>query len=298
MQPKVLKANIFLTLTAIIWGTGFVAQRAGMSDMEPFGYNGLRFALGVASLVPLIWWQSRKGPSLPPEAPASRKFFFLGVVLAGLALFGGVNLQQIGLVYTTAGKAGFITGLYVVIVPFLGLFLGQRPGVGGGIGAVLAAAGLFLLSVTENFDLAPGDAWVLAGAFVWASHVLLLGWLSPRLDCVKLAAGQFAVCAALSLAVAALFENNTWEGIKAAAVPVIYGGIMPVGVAYTLQVVAQKDARPTPAAVILSLESAFAAIAGWLILGEIMDGRAVTGCFLMFSGMLVTQLWPKKPALI
>jgi drug/metabolite transporter (DMT)-like permease len=265
-----------------------------MEDVGPFIFNGLRFALGVVSLIPLIIWQARKGPSVPDESSAGKGFFFKGMIWAGLALFGGVSLQQIGLVYTTAGKAGFITGLYVVIVPFMGLFLGQRPALGGGIGALLAAAGLFFLSVNEDFSLAPGDAWVLAGAFIWAAHVLILGWLSPKLDCIKLAAGQFTVCALLSLIVAVLFESNTWAEIQAAAVPIIYGGIMPVGVAYTLQVVGQKHARPTPAAVILSLESAFAAVAGWLILNELMDTRALMGCALMFTGMLITQLWPDR----
>lgn len=294
MERVEIKANIYLLLTAIIWGTGFVAQRAGMEDVGPFIFNGLRFALGVVSLIPLLIWQARKGPSVPDESAAGKGFFFKGMIWAGLALFGGVSLQQIGLVYTTAGKAGFITGLYVVIVPFMALFLGQRPALGGGIGAVLAAAGLFFLSVNEDFSLAPGDAWVLAGAFIWAAHVLILGWLSPKLDCIKLAAGQFAVCALLSLIVAVLFESNTWAEIQAAAVPIIYGGIMPVGVAYTLQVVGQKHARPTPAAVILSLESAFAAVAGWLILNELMGTRALMGCALMFTGMLITQLWPDR----
>lgn len=294
MNTAETRANIYLLLTAMIWGTGFVAQRAGMDDVGPFIFNGLRFSLGVLSLVPLIAWRARKGPSAPDESAAGKGFFFKGLVFAGLALFGGVSLQQIGLIYTTAGKAGFITGLYVVIVPFMGLFLGQRPALGGGIGALLAAGGLFLLSVTEDLKLAPGDAWVLAGAFVWAAHVLILGWLSPKLDCIKLAAGQFAVCAALSLITAALFEHNTWAGIRAAAIPIVYGGIMPVGVAYTLQVVGQKHARPTPAAVILSLESAFAALAGWLILSETMDARGVMGCALMFSGMLAAQIWPEK----
>jgi drug/metabolite transporter (DMT)-like permease len=294
MQKAEVKANIYLLLTAIIWGTGFVAQRAGMDNVGPFIFNGLRFTLGTLSLIPLIVWQARKGPSIPGETARDKRFFFKGMIWAGLALFGGVSLQQIGIVHTTAGKAGFITGLYVVIVPFMGLFLGQRASLGGGIGAILAAAGLFFLSVNEDFRLAPGDAWVLASAFIWAGHVLILGWLSPKLDCVKLAAGQFAVCALLSLLTALIFETNTWNGVMAAAVPIIYGGIMPVGVAYTLQVVGQKHARPTPAAIILSLESAFAALSGWVVLNELMDSRAVMGCALMFTGMLVTQVWPDR----
>ncbi|MEW5773617.1 MAG: DMT family transporter [Thermodesulfobacteriota bacterium] len=292
-MSRSLRANLLLLTTAAIWGTAFVAQRVGMESVGPFTYNGVRFALGVLSLLPLIAWRARRGPNPVPAGRAAGRTAFWGAWAAGLVMFIGVSMQQVGLLYTTAGKAGFITGLYVVFVPLLGLLLGQRPGWGGGVGALAAAVGLYLLSVTEGLDLAPGDGWVLLGAVFWAGHVLLLGYLSPRVDPVRLAAGQFAVCAAASTAVALVFEQITWAGVWAGAWPIVYGGCMSVGVAYTLQVVAQKDAQPTPAAIILSLESAFAAAAGYLLLGEVLGVRGIAGCALMLGGMLAAQLWPK-----
>jgi len=216
----------------------------------------------------------------------------LGGGLAGLVLFAGASLQQVGLLYTTAGKAGFITGLYVVIVPLLGMLWKQWPGWGGSTGAAIAAVGLYFLSVTEEFNLAPGDAWELAGAFMWATHVLILGWLSPRVNVLKLACAQYAVCSCLSLLVAGYAETITAYGLREATIPILYGGVMSVGIAYTLQVVAQKVAPPTHAAIILSLEAVFAALAGWLILGEVLTTRGLVGCGLMLAGMIVAQIWP------
>jgi len=294
MQRRVIKANIFLLITAAVWGSGFVAQRSGMDYVGPMTYNAVRFAIGTLSLLPLIWFLTRRGASGPAPTPAGRALALRGALAAGVVLFFGVALQQIGLVQTTAGKAGFITGLYVVLVPFFGMAVGHRPGPGGLLGAALAAAGLYYLSVTEGFALAPGDLWVIACAVFWAVHVLLLGWLSPRVDCVRLACGQFAVCSVIHFAAALLTEEITWAALSAGWFPIVYGGIMPVGVAYTLQVVAQKDAPPTHAAVILSLEAVFAALCGWAVLGETMGLRTALGCALMLAGMLLTQLWPAR----
>jgi drug/metabolite transporter (DMT)-like permease len=213
-----------------------------------------------------------------------------GGALAGLVLFVAATLQQVGLVYTTAGKAGFITGLYVIIVPLLGLLWGHRPGWGGWLGACLATIGLYLLSVTGTFTFAPGDLWELFGALFWAIHVLLLSWLSPRMDGIRLACAQYVVCSLLSLIVAGFTEAITRDGLHGALIPILYGGILSVGVAYTLQVVAQRDALPTHAAIILSLEAVFAALAGWLILNEMLSLRGLIGCILMFSGMLTALL--------
>ena len=278
-------------LTAIIWGGAFVAQRVGMDHVGPLTFNGVRFALGAFTLLPLAL---RGNANAKKDAGPhfSRKQAILGGGLTGLVLFAGATLQQVGLVYTTAGKAGFITGLYVVIVPIMGLLWKQWPGWGGWTGAVVAAVGLYFLSVTEDLNLAPGDAWVLASAFMWASHVLILGWLSPRVDVLKLACAQYAVCCCLSLLVAGLIETITISGLREATIPILYGGVMSVGIAYTLQVVAQKVAPPTHAAIILSLEAVFAALAGWLILGEVLSSRGLLGCGLMLAGMMVAQLWP------
>jgi len=288
---RTLKSDALLMLTATIWGFAFVAQRVGMEYVGPFTFNGVRFALGSLSLVPLMLLK-RKNPSaiaalLPP---ADRRTVAWGGALAGLVLFMGASLQQVGLVHTTAGNAGFITGLYVVIVPLLGLFWRQRPDLGTWIGALLAAAGLYLLSVTAAFEIAFGDLLVLVGAFFWAAHVLIIGWLSPRIESIQLACIQFAVCSLLSLITAAALETMTLQGLMGAALPILYGGLLSVGVAYTLQVVAQRDARPAHAAIILSLESVFAALGGWLLLGELLSARALVGCSLMMAGMLLSQL--------
>ena len=292
MDRRVLKADWLLLLTAVIWGSAFVAQRVGMDHVGPFTFNGVRFTLGALVLLPLV---IRRKPLAPPEPGreqgASKGFLLWGGGLAGVVLFTAAALQQAGLVYTTAGKAGFITGLYVIIVPILGLLWGFRPGWGGWTGAGMAVVGLYLLSVTEDFTLAPGDFLELIGAFFWAVHVLILGWLSPKVRRVRLACIQFSVCAFLSLVTAGFLEPVTAEGLRLAAVPILYGGLLSVGVAYTLQVVAQRHAPPVHAAVILSLEAVFAAVAGWILLGEVLDLRAMAGCGLMLAGMLTAQLW-------
>ncbi|BCR03656.1 transporter [Desulfuromonas versatilis] len=290
MQNNSLKADALLFLTAAIWGFAFVAQRVGMDYIGPFTYNGIRFALGSLSLLPLIYLSRRAGRQGGRSAPAGGKVLLYGGLMAGGALFLGASLQQAGLVYTTAGNAGFITGLYVVLVPILGLFWKQRPGAGTWLGASLALVGLYLLSVTEQFTMAFGDVLVLIGAFFWAGHVLLIGWLSPRMDALKLSAIQFAVCAVLSLLTALLLETITLDSVLQATVPILYGGLMSVGVAYTLQVVAQRDAHPAHTAILLSLEGVFAAIGGWLLLGETLGPRALLGCALMLSGMLLSEL--------
>jgi len=294
MDKRVLRADWLLLLTAVIWGVAFVAQRAGMEYVGAFTFNGIRFALGMLVLLPLaIRGSGRGNPAADPgdQVHATRAQAFGGGALAGLMLFSGASLQQLGLVYTTAGKAGFITGLYVIIVPILGLFWGLKSGRGGWLGAGLAVVGLYLLSVTRDLTIAPGDLLVLLGAFFWAGHVLVVGWLSPKVNRMRLACAQYAVCSVLSLIVAGLAENMVLHNILRAAVPILYGGIASVGIAYTLQVVAQRYAPPAHAAIILSLESVFAAVAGWLILGEVMSVRGMIGAGLMLTGMLTAQLW-------
>ncbi|MDG4549361.1 MAG: DMT family transporter [Candidatus Contendobacter sp.] len=291
---KTLKAEALLLLAAVIWGFAFVAQRVGMDHVGPFTYNGVRFVLGVLSLLPLLWLGRR---SVVPIAPNGWRPILGGGLLAGLILFAGASLQQVGIVHTTAGKAGFITGLYVVIVPVLGLFWGHRTPWSTWAGAALAVAGLYLLTLTDDFTLAEGDGLVLLGALFWAGHVLVIGWLSGRhVEPVLLACLQFVVCGVLSLAVAVVTEPITLAGLWGGAMPILYGGLLSVGVAYTLQVVAQRDAPPAHAAIILSLETGFAALGGWLLLNETLSGRGLLGCALMFAGMLISQLGLGKAA--
>jgi len=293
MLAHKLKADGLLMLTALIWGAAFVAQRLGMEHVGPFTFNGVRFALGALALQPLIWkMQQTRAREGGGSGIASRRLILCGLA-AGCVLFAGAALQQVGIVHTTAGKAGFITGLYVVMVPLFGLALGQRAGTGTWIGALAAAFGLYLLSVNEDFSIAYGDVLELIGAVFWAGHVLLIGKLSPGMDgvdAVKLAAAQFVVCAALSLGAGIALEPITLAGLSGAAVPILYGGLMSVGVAYTLQVVAQRDADPAHAAIILSLEAVFAAVTGYFMLDEVLSMRAMLGCGLMLGGMLLSQL--------
>lgn len=298
MKLRTLKDDALLLLTAAIWGFAFVAQRVGMGFVGPFTFNGVRFALGAASLVPLLLLRrptarreqtpataQAAGQPAPRGAPA-----LLGYgAAAGAILFLAASLQQIGIVTTTAGKAGFITGLYVVLVPIGGLLWGQKAGRGRWVGAALAVAGLYLLSVTGSFTVARGDLLVLTSALFWAAHVQLIGWVSPQVDSLLLAAVQFAVCSVLSLAAAALTETISLRAILAAAPAILYGGLGSVGVAYTLQVIVQKTAHPAHAAILLSLEGVFAVLGGSLLLGESLSARGLAGCGLMLAGMLASQ---------
>jgi drug/metabolite transporter (DMT)-like permease len=289
----ILANDSLLLLTAIIWGLAFVAQRVGMEHIGPFTYNALRFAIGSLVLLPVIFVRRKDGPlsaAAAPAAGAKPLSSLLAGLMAGAVLFIGASLQQVGLVTTTAGKAGFITGLYVVLVPLTGLLWGQRTRWSAWVGAVLSVLGLFLLSVTQRFTMERGDLLVLVGAFAWTGHVQMVGWLSPRTDPLKLSSVQFAVCALASAVAAVIGETATWNGVLAAAAPVLYGGILSVGVAFTLQVVAQRRAPPAHAAILLSLECVFAALGGGLILGERLGARGAAGCAIMFAGTLVSQV--------
>lgn len=292
MKKGTLKADILLLLTAAIWGFAFVAQRVGMEHIGPFLFNGIRFALGSLSLLPLIYLgMGNGGSNTAPHPPVEVKAKISGSILAGLVLFGGASLQQVGIVYTTAGKAGFITGLYVILVPIIGLRLGRETSAGTWIGAVLAVTGLYLLSVTQQFTIDKGDFLVLLSAFMWAAHVLWISWISPRMNPLVLASSQFAICSFLSLLTAWAMEPIFLPSILDAAVPILYGGLCSVGIAYTLQVIAQRDAHPAHASILLSMEGAFAVLGGWLLLQETLSIRGLIGCALMLSGMLISQLW-------
>lgn len=285
------KSDLILILSAAIWGFAFVYQRLGMEYVGPFSYNGVRFALGTLILLPVLWFRAKKKkPMLHTTNPSDRWKILIGTFITGLFLFGGVSLQQHGLQTTTAGKAGFLTGLYVVLVPFVGLMFGQRSTLLMWIGAVLSLAGLYLLSITQGFNIDPGDKLVLLCALVFTFHVLFIGWLSPLMDSFLLAVIQFAICALLSLIFAFTIEIVTLNSIIQAWIPIAYGGILSVGIAYTLQVIAQKTAHPAYASIILSLEAVFAVLGGWLILHELLTIRMLIGCGLMLAGMIVVQI--------
>ena len=310
LTPR-LRSDLLLLLTAIIWGFAFVAQRTGTEHLGPFTFNAVRFAVGAAVLLPVVWLGNRwrppadrgqrtdheqpgleSGPFWRRLAAGGRRSVVVAGAIAGAVLFAAAALQQAGIVFTTAGKAGFITSLYVVLVPLLGLLLGQRAGWATWFGALLAAAGLYFLTMQGSFRMASGDFLVLLGAGLWAVHFLLLGRLSPGRAPVRLAFVQFATCAVLSAAAALLFETVTIAALRAAAVAILFTGILSVGVGYTLQVAGQRHAPPADAAILLSLEAVFAVVGGRLLLGEQLTPRALLGCALMLGGILVSQLWP------
>jgi drug/metabolite transporter (DMT)-like permease len=287
-QPQ---ANLILLLTALIWGFGFVAQRMGMDHLGPYTFNVCRFLVGALSLLPLLFFLRKKGSGSTDFNPSFWKFS----ILAGFALFGGATLQQVGIQYTTVGKAGFITGLYVVIVPILGLSLRQKIGKWTIIGCMLAVLGLYFLSIKQDFSMGWGESLVLIGAFFWAIHVQVIGVVNKRnLNPIKLALVQYLVCAALNLLLSLLFETFLFDQVILASGAILYAGIVSVGIAFTLQVIAQKKVKPTQAAIILNLEAVFAVLAGWLFFTEVLTNKEWLGCGLMFLGMILSQTPARK----
>jgi drug/metabolite transporter (DMT)-like permease len=289
--PRALIAEIALLAVAAIWGLAFVAQRRGMDHMGPFLFNGLRFALGCLPLIPFLL-RSSGTSRVTPERVGLRGVFL------GLVLFVAASLQQVGIVYTTVGKAGFITALYVVLVPILGLLGGSRIPRHVMAGVMMAAVGLYLLTMVGDAGSARGpreaanlgDLLMLACALFWAIHILLVGRWAGRMPWPRLALTQFATCSAVSLLSAVLFEPIIWTQVADAALPILYAGLLSVGVGYTLQVVAQRHAPPTPAAIIMSLETVFAVIGGWWLLGERMGSTELTGCALMLLAMVIASV--------
>jgi drug/metabolite transporter (DMT)-like permease len=294
ISRSAIKADGLLLLTAAIWGAAFSAQRSGMESIGPFAFNAVRFAVGALSVLPLlIFTKRRSGPAAPsglPRPSTGRKLAYAAVT--GCVLFGGTSLQQMGLVTTTAGNAGFITALYVVLVPVVGFAFGKKSGTRIWIGAILALAGLYVLSIGSGFTISRGDLLELVGAFFWTMHILIVGRFGSKMDGLELALGQYLVCSALSLVCALALEPVPFAGTMAAAIPILYGGIMSTGVGFTLQIIAQRDAHPAHASIIMSLESLFAAIGGIILLGEPLTGRLVAGGCLMLGGMVVSQLEP------
>ena len=291
MNKTKLKSNFLLLMTAMIWGFAFVAQRVGADHVGAMTFNGVRFALGALSLVPVVLIFARKTPM---DRECHRQTVYASLA-GGTALFVASLLQQWGVELTqSAGKAGFITSLYTVLVPVIGvLFLRRKTGLFIWIGAFLAVGGLYLLSMTGEEQAGIGDLVLIIGAIVWAMHILIIDHFNEKqINAIVFAMGQFAVCAVYNLVGAALFEEMTVSGITAAGIPILYGGLMSVGVAYTLQILGQRGADPTAASVILSTESMFSAIGGILILGETMSVGGYIGCVLIFSGVVLAQLTP------
>ena len=281
-------ANLLLLTTAAIWGFGFVAQVLGMNYLEPFAFIGARFVLGALSLLPVIWYLRRRET---PTGPGIGYMTFASCAL-GAILFAASSFQQVGLLYTTASNAGFITGMYMVFVPIFGLMLGMATGLVTWVGCIVAAFGLYLLGVDDQYQMGYGDLLQLAGAGIWALHILAIDHFTKHAPGVQLACGQFVVCSALGIFVSIVFagESTAWSQLLAAGPTLVYAGIITVGVAYTLQIVAQARANPVHAGIILSLEAVFGAIGGYLMLDELLNSRQLMGCALMLAGMILSQL--------
>lgn len=259
--------------------------------MGPFYFNGFRFFLGTITLLPLLaFYKTRRSPN---------RFFSLSLhlkagIITGIFLFLGITFQQVGIGYTTAGKAGFITGFYVVLVPIFGLLLRHRIRKNVWFGALLAIAGLFLLSFRENWEMQKGDLIVFAGAFFWAAHVISVGYFSHKTEAIRFATIQFGFCSLASFVVAGFSESLEIKMIEYSLLPLLYAGVMSIGVGFTLQIIGQKNTPASHAAVILSLEAMFAVFGGWIILDELLSVYEALGCVLMFAGFIVVQVRPKK----
>ena len=290
-----LKNGGMLLLTAFIWGTAFVAQSVGMDYLEPFTFNGVRSLIGGIALLPCIWLLHKlNGESKKEE---SGKVLLIGGLACGVLLFAASSLQQIGLKYTTAGKAGFITAFYIVIVPVLGIFLHKKIGWKIWLAVVLALAGLYFLCITESFSIGKGDVLIFLCALIFAVHILVIDYFSPKVDGVKMSCIQFFVCGILSLPFMFTIETPKAVAMTAAWMPLLYAGVLSCGVAYTLQILGQKNVNPAVASLILSLESCFSVLAGWIVLGERLSLRESAGCVLMFAAIILAQL-PDKKAMV
>lgn len=294
MISRTARANIALSLAAFFWGTTFIAQSRAMDSLSPMAFGGLRFALGAFCLLPLASGRIARLIRGSDHPSHLARTWIKGSLLSGAILFVGISFQQYGLLWTTAGKAGFITSLYVVLVPIILRFMGHKVVPGEAIGCLLALAGLYLLSFTSGlFSLSLGDGLVLIGAFVWAAHVLALGWLAPKMDAIVLGMGQALICGLLSLLAAVILgEWPTWAEITTAWADIVWAGLLSVALGFTLQVIGQKDAKPAPAAIIMQMEAVVAVVAGALFLGEVISMRMFVGMAVMLAGMLISQLWP------
>ena len=282
------KSPLLLLLTATIWGVAFVAQSVGMDYVEPFTFNGVRNLLGALVLLPVICGMS--GERDVAEEKKDTKTLWLGGVLCGLCLCVASSLQQIGIQYTTAGKAGFLTAMYIIMVPVFGLFLKKKCSPFVGISIVLATVGLYLLSIKEGFNVGKGDIYVILCAVVFSIHILVIDYFAPKCNGVKLSCIQFLVCGVLCSVIALVVEEPTISGILAAWLPIAYAGVMSCGVAYTLQIIGQKGMNPTVASLILSLESVISVLAGWLLLNQTLSVKEIIGCVIMFAAIILAQL--------
>ena len=294
-KKKSMGSSGMLMLTALIWGTAFVAQSEGMNYVGGFTFNGCRFLLGGAVLIPCIFLLRKLNGQqwvklTEEERKNQKKYGIIGGICCGILLCLASSLQQFGIVHTTVGKAGFITACYIVIVPLLGIFLHRKAGLNIWISVGIAAVGMYLLCITEDFVIGRGDFLMFLCAVGFSLHVLVIDYFSPKADGVVSSCIQFFTAGAISCIMMVLFENLDWSAVLSAWLPILYAGVMSCGVAYTLQVVAQKDVEPARASLIMSLESVFSVLAGWAILGQSLSLRELFGCMLVFGAIMLAQM--------
>ena len=307
MNKFVLRQSFLLLLTATIWGVAFVAQSVGMDYVGPFTFNATRNLIGAVVLLPCIGllnklngnknqdFDNEKSDKNSDNKKEKNKLLITGGICCGTVLFIASTFQQIGIQYTSVGKAGFITAMYIVIVPLLGIFLHKKVGIKIFGAVILAVIGLYLLCMTGgSFVFQTGDILELICAVAFSVHILAIDYFSPRVDGVKMSCIQFFTCSMLSAIGMLIFEEPRLELILAAWMPILYAGVMSCGVAYTLQIVGQKGMNPTVASLIMSLESVISVIAGWLILGQKLSPRELGGCALVFAAIIIVQLPQKK----
>lgn len=282
-----IKGTLMLLGAAFFWGTTFVAQVNGMEGLEPFSYAAARYLIGFLSLVAVLI-VTRRQRARERRQKNYRRGFAIGLLI-GIVLFIATSMQQFAIQFTTAGKAAFITCLYIVFVPLGAKILGAVIRRENWIGAGLALFGLYLLAVKENFSIGLGDVILFVSAFFWTAQILLIDRFASKVDLIELSAAQIFITTILSFVTMFALESPTLPAIANAWFPILYGGVMSAGVAFTLQNYGQRYAEPATAAILMSFEAIFGALAGWLILGEIMNSREIAGCLLMFVGMTATQ---------
>jgi len=292
MRPK---NACMLLLTAFIWGTAFVAQSVGMDYLEPFTFNGVRCLIGAIALLPCIWFFNRgKEKENKINDENAKRDLIKGGIACGILLFAASSLQQIGLVYTAAGKAGFITAFYIVLVPVFGIFLHKKIGWKVWTAVAIALAGLYFLCITEAFTIGVGDIYVLLCALIFSVHILVVDHYAPKVDGVKLSCIQFLVAGIVSIPFMLILESPKMGNMMTSWFPLIYAGVFSCGIAYTLQILGQKNVNPAIASLILSLESCFSVLSGWVILGERLSARETIGCIMMFAAIILAQIPDKK----
>ena len=287
MKKEQIKGSAMLLFATLIWGCAFVAQSVGMDHLGPMSFQAIRSALAVLALLPLIRIMDRDPKAYVPRWK-DRDLWKTGI-LCGLALFVAQSLQQVGLLYTEPGKAGFITAMYIVMVPVLGLFLGRKCGGRVWLSVALAVAGLYLLSYVGVTDINIGDILILGSAAAFAAQIVLIDSLAQTMDGVRLNCVQFVVVTVLSALAAVITEESTWQGVIDCALPLLYTGVLSSGVAFTLQILGQQLLPPEPASLIMSLESVFAVLAGWVLLNQTLSPTELLGCVLVFLGVILSQ---------